>query len=472
MNAVETVTPTSTRASRRSRGRITTRHLTACLLAAFPLVALAQSAEPAEFRSLLQNPVSDRQAGADAEPVPDHAGNTSVWLIRELQAQALKTAPAIQSARLLPESAEGRLMTAKMYPNPTVDVLNGQSRLRAGSPLTGNVTEITVQQPLEWPAARDARIQGATAGVETAERNRLQIVNDVLADVRLRALEWLVRQEEIRFLQDALDLIEQTRNRIQVKVDSGEAARYELIKAEAEVLSARARLDAVRAQAAFTRARLSQILGIPLGEAFRLEAPSRAIPETVNVDALVSRVVKNNPELRVRESELEQQEKRLAEQRVLRRPAIALQARTDQEPELRTRQMGVAVTIPIFDTRAGLIREAAAEAQLSATRLEARRYELTQQTYATHATLVAAKRRVEALEGGVLKQAEAALAVAQAAYKFGERGILDTLDAQRVLRTVRSDLTAARLEAFSAATELDRLAGTYIEILDPYRAAP
>ena len=409
---------------------------------------------------------------AEGDSVPDQAGNTSVWLIRELQAQALKTAPAIQNARLLPESAEGRLMTSRMYPNPTVEVVSGQSRLRAGTPLTGNVTEITVQQPLEWPAAREARIQGATAGLNIAERNRLQIINDVLADVRLRALEWLVRQEEIRFLQDALDLIEQTRNRIAVKVETGEAARYELIKAEAEVLSARARLDAVRAQAAFTRARLSQILGVRLGEAFRIEAPQRTIPESVNVDALVAKVVKDNPELKVREAELEQQEQRLKEQRVLRRPGVALQARTDQEPELRTRQVGVAVTVPIFDTRAGVVREAAAEAQLSATRLEGRRYELTQQTYATHATLVAAKRRVDALEGGVLKQAEAALAVAQAAYKFGERGILDTLDAQRVLRTVRSDLTAARLEAFSAAAELDLLAGVYIELLDPYRAVP
>lgn len=405
------------------------------------------------------------------ETAPDQPANASVWLIRELQAQALKTAPAIQSARLLPESAEGRLMTARMFPNPTIDILTGQSRLRAGTPLTGTVTELNLQQPLEWPAAREARIQGAMAGVSIAERQRLQVINDVLADVRLRALEWLVRQEEIRFLQDALDLIEQTRNRVQVKVESGEAARYELIKAEAEVLSARSRLDSIRAQADFTRARLSQILGVRLGESFRIQAPTRPIPDQVNVDALVAQVVKQNPELKVREAEVEQQEQRLAEQRVLRRPGVALQARADQEPELSTRQLGVAVTVPLFDTRAGFVREAAAELQLNATRLESRRYELTQQTYAIYAALVAAKRRVDALEGGVLKQAEAALSVAQAAYKFGERGILDTLDAQRVLRTVRSDLTQARLEAFSAATELDRLAGTYIEILDPYREA-
>jgi cobalt-zinc-cadmium efflux system outer membrane protein len=354
-----------------------------------------------------------------------------------------------------------------MYPNPSVEILSGQARPRAGIGAAGNSTELNLQQPLEWPAAREARIQGAQFGVQSSESLRRQVINEVLTDVRLRSLEWLVRQEDIRFLKDALDLIEQTRNRIAVKVDSGEAARYELIKAEAEVLAARSRLDSSRAQAEFTRARLSQLIGIRLGENFRIASTRSAIPDQVNIDALVVRVVTNNPELKLRESELAQQEQRLTEQKVLRRPALALQARSDQDPEIRTRQVGIAVSIPVFDTRKGVIREAAADMDLAGVRLEGRRYELTQQAYATYATLLAAKRRVEALEGGVLKQAEAALSIAQAAYKFGERGILDTLDAQRVLRSVRSDLTAARLEAFSAATELDRLSGTYLDLLDP-----
>jgi cobalt-zinc-cadmium efflux system outer membrane protein len=53
--------------------------------------------------------------------------------------------------------------------------------------------------------------------------------------------------------------------------------------------------------------------------------------------------------------------------------------------------------------------------------------------------------------------------VAQAAYRFGERGILDVLDAQRVLRSVRADLIQARYQLQEARVMLDQLIGQNIE---------
>ena len=73
-----------------------------------------------------------------------------------------------------------------------------------------------------------------------------------------------------------------------------------------------------------------------------------------------------------------------------------------------------------------------------------------------------ARLRVEALSQGVLREAEAALRVAEAAYRFGERGILDVLDAQRVLRTVRADLLQARYQQQSARIALDQLSGQFV----------
>ena len=64
-------------------------------------------------------------------------------------------------------------------------------------------------------------------------------------------------------------------------------------------------------------------------------------------------------------------------------------------------------------------------------------------------------------ETGIINQAESALRVAQAAYRFGERGLLDVLDAQRVLRSVRADLLQARFEYQVAVSEILRLRGQY-----------
>ena len=48
-----------------------------------------------------------------------------------------------------------------------------------------------------------------------------------------------------------------------------------------------------------------------------------------------------------------------------------------------------------------------------------------------------------------------------AAYRFGERGILDVLDAQRVLRSVRADLLQARFQLQVARITLLQLSGRY-----------
>ena len=115
-----------------------------------------------------------------------------------------------------------------------------------------------------------------------------------------------------------------------------------------------------------------------------------------------------------------------------------------------------------YDVVALLVCLAAANAAGSA--LEAARSELSAQELAVQQALEGAWRQYEitltqvsALENGILREAEAALKVAEAAYRFGERGILDYLDAQRVFRIARNELIAARYDLQLAVIEIERL---------------
>jgi cobalt-zinc-cadmium efflux system outer membrane protein len=68
------------------------------------------------------------------------------------------------------------------------------------------------------------------------------------------------------------------------------------------------------------------------------------------------------------------------------------------------------------------------------------------------------------LSQGSVREAEAALRVAQAAYRYGERGILDVLDAQRVLRSVKADLIDARYQLQNARIALEQRMGQHAHI--------
>ena len=62
-------------------------------------------------------------------------------------------------------------------------------------------------------------------------------------------------------------------------------------------------------------------------------------------------------------------------------------------------------------------------------------------------------------EQGLLREAEEALRAAEVAYQLGERGILEVLDAQRLLRTVRLNFLNAQFDRQAALVDLDELRG-------------
>jgi outer membrane protein, heavy metal efflux system len=78
-----------------------------------------------------------------------------------------------------------------------------------------------------------------------------------------------------------------------------------------------------------------------------------------------------------------------------------------------------------------------------------------------------ANQQVEIFETGTLLSAEAAVRAAQAAFKFGERGIIEVLDAQRVLRAAQLEYLNAKYDRQQALTQLEQL-----RVVDPGESRP
>ncbi|MCS6766474.1 MAG: TolC family protein [Candidatus Protistobacter heckmanni] len=176
---------------------------------------------------------------------------------------------------------------------------------------------------------------------------------------------------------------------------------------------------------------------------------------------MLAEIAASNPELRKLEAELARARERIAQERGAILPSAQLRWTQSQDPDVRSTQAGISISLPLFDRRSGPIEEAVAEASRLRIVLESRQAELVQEARLAVQALKLASRRVAALDTGVVRQAGAALSIAETAYQFGERGLLEVLDAQRVLRTAQTELLQARYELQLAAIELDRLRGRY-----------
>ena len=95
--------------------------------------------------------------------------------------------------------------------------------------------------------------------------------------------------------------------------------------------------------------------------------------------------------------------------------------------------------------------------RLARAAAEVRRLELTAALQSAHGRYLLASQQIASFEQGALRLAEAALRAAEAAYRFGERGIIEVLDAQRMLRNTRMDLLNARYDRQSALIDIEQL---------------
>ena len=115
------------------------------------------------------------------------------------------------------------------------------------------------------------------------------------------------------------------------------------------------------------------------------------------------------------------------------------------------------MTVPLWDFKSGQISQARAELSSANHQLAAQKLTLSESLEVTYRLYQIASKQVDPLENHVLAQASAAQRIAEAAYRYGERGILEWLDAQRTYRAARNELINARYELATVTVEIDRL---------------
>ena len=380
--------------------------------------------------------------------------------LASLETLALSTNRSVMAARDQVTAARYGVDSAGAFPNPELEFLAGTTRSRGPAGNPGDARSATVTQPLDLPWRRSARIGAAEAGLEAAGSGARAFEADIIAYLRGRYFEVLRREAELINAREDAALMESVRSRISLRVETGEAPRFELIKADAEMLNAQKTAQAAGFRVEQARSLLRQAVGSALPPEFTLTSRFRDVPALTPLNEVRQQIATSSPNLMRARAETVRAERQLELERSLRWPNLALKAAVDEDPDMRTSQFGVVVTVPLWDRRKGPIGEATAQLSRAKNELESQEFSLAKALEVAYQQYEIAQTQVTALESGIVRQAEAALKVAESAYRFGERGFLEVLDAQRVFRAARAELIAARFELASAWVEIERLRAT------------
>ncbi|NBU58856.1 MAG: TolC family protein [Betaproteobacteria bacterium] len=380
----------------------------------------------------------------------------SVYDFAALRQMAVDANLSLAAARDGVDAARAGIVSASAYPNPETELTTGGASPRIGG-ASGHAHALAISQRIDNPWVRSARIGAAEALAGGAEAGLRQTRVTLLARLQVAFYELLRRQEELSAARDDLALAESIYERVKVRVDVGEAPRYDLIRAEAERLTARNATRSAELRVNQSKVAIRGLVAERLPADFQVRgdwSEPRVLPP---LEQLRERVLGSNPELAVLRAEQSRFDRQVELEKARRMPEVAIRAVQERDPDLENNRVGVLLTIPIWDRRAGPIAENTAQGLRVRNQLEYSQFALSQSLESAYGQYDISRNQITILEGAILREAEAAVKVAEAAYRFGERGILEVLDARRVFRAARNELIAARYDLEVARIEIDRL---------------
>ena len=380
----------------------------------------------------------------------------SVYDFAALRQMAVDANLSLAAARDGVDAARAGIVSASAYPNPETELTTGGASPRIGG-ASGHAHVLAISQRIDNPWVRSARIGAAEALAGGAEAGLRQTRVTLLARLQVAFYELLRRQEELSAARDDLALAESIYERVKVRVDVGEAPRYDLIRAEAERLTARNATRSAELRVNQSKVAIRGLVAERLPADFQVRgdwSEPRVLPP---LEQLRERVLGSNPELAVLRAEQSRFDRQVELEKARRMPEVAIRAVQERDPDLENNRVGVLLTIPIWDRRAGPIAENTAQGLRVRNQLEYSQFALSQSLESAYGQYDISRNQITILEGAILREAEAAVKVAEAAYRFGERGILEVLDARRVFRAARNELIAARYDLEVARIEIDRL---------------
>ena len=355
------------------------------------------------------------------------------------------------------QAARAGIVTARTRVNPDVNYLGGSQNVRFPTALGGMLQHWGYSQMIELPKIRRTRIELAQLGQETTEHALEETRLLLRGAVKQAFYQVLRRRGEVSLAQETVRLAQDLRQRVGVQVEVGEAGRLELTRTEAEVAIAQTFLRSAQLREVTALAEIRALVSAPLPETI---VPMGALDPAVTLPPLEDvrqLMYTRHPSLARAGSEVRRSQARLRTEMALRTPQPYWIAEYEQMPDLRFFRTGISVSLPFFNRRQGPIGEAAAYISAATSSVSALQLDLRALLERAYGGYQVSNQQVVSIEAGVLIQAQAALDAAEAAFRFGERGIIEVLDAQRVLRSVRQDYLNAQYDRQAALIELERL---------------
>lgn len=360
--------------------------------------------------------------------------------------------PRVRAIRSSVELARADVLTAQRWPNP---------RLSIDRESVAGVTEYltTVAQPLPITGRRGLEAQAASTLLNASTHRADEAIRRARADLRLAFAQLVAAQARERELTRARDELHQLAGILAKREAAGDAAGFDRLRAEREVLD----LDADRSAAITDRVRAQAALaGFFIGsiDATQIVAIERTNPSPVipAADTLIARAESTRGELLALQQEVEASRfaVRAADRRLVPEPEILAGTKSSS---IGAGDIGSVVSVqaslPLFDRGRPEHALALARGNQAQARIDAFRQSLRADITALLTAIQERRQAADRYRSAAVDNANQIERIARVSYDAGERGILELLDAYRTAAASRVRQASLDLAVREAEIELE-----------------
>jgi cobalt-zinc-cadmium efflux system outer membrane protein len=362
--------------------------------------------------------------------------------------------PLVLEARARVSGASGGVTTARELPNPVLRVAGGEAVARGGSEHRRE-WEYSVELPLEFLNSRRQRVAAARATAEGAEQDaravRLQILRELRRSFVAVAHGQALLEARTELEAQGAQLAALVRRR----AERGESRPTEVPRAEIELEKLRAAVGKARAALEARRQRLGAWLGEPVA---RVEAELSLSPSLPPLEGLLRQAVEASAPVQAGRARVAAAEQESSAERWDRLPRLSVGGARAEELDRQATTVTASVVVPLWSWNVGKIRQADAALSAERARLDATTRELSANLSEAWQGCSAGQTAAIRFRDEILPRAEASARTMGRAFELGESGLLDVIDARRVLLETRSEHLDLLLEMQTACADLAALA--------------
>jgi len=377
----------------------------------------------------------------------------------QVLAIAYRQNPTFEEYQARLAAARAEILQAVAYPNPSLEANAGVGIGRESPRPVRAEYGVELSQPIELPAKRRARRAAAEAAPGVVARERDAFRADLRGEV-LKAYDTvLFHTQASAVARETLRIAREIETIVRRRVEAGEAAEVDRIRAEVEARQAARAVELQLRKLAAWRAVLNTLTGRALPADFALTGSLHRELRPADIAQAQQIAASQHPSLRRLGEMLERQRLVIEREQKAWYPDLVPSLGLAREIDSTSLGGGLGLELPLWYRNQGGIAAAQAEQRRLAAERERARQEILRDIEVGEQNYAGALEQLAALERGLRAAAAETLKVETFRYELGESSLLELLDARRTAQQTEGEYIQALYDANVARTDLERAIG-------------